>query len=280
MPSNPPTPADNTSPLPVRVLIVDDEEPARWRLRQLVEDCGDPKAVVVGEAAHAAEALQWLSHDGCDLLLLDIAMPGADGLGLAQRLRQGVDAPAIVFVTAHAEHALQAFELAALDYLTKPVRRDRLQAALARVAQWLAMRRGAEAASAASPRASAGAPPTADPPVLVVSDRGRIVRVPVDEVLYLKAELKYVTLRTAQQTHLLDESLTELEQRLGDRFLRIHRNALVARRAVRALDRRHSDVADDAGEGWAVQVAEVGEWLAVSRRQLAAVKDALQAASR
>lgn len=284
MPFNPPPPADHASPSPLRVLIVDDEEPARWRLRQLVDECSDPKAAVVGEAAHAAEALRWLSHGRCDLLLLDIAMPGVDGLALAERLRQGADAPAIVFVTAHAEHALQAFELAALDYLTKPVRRDRLQAALARAAAWVALRRGAVAAGAAPPVASPGAPstvaPPTEPPVLVVSDRGRIVRVPVDEVLYLKAELKYVTLRTAQHTHLLDDSLTELEQRLGDRFLRIHRNALVARRAVRALDRRHTDAADDAGEGWAVQVAEVGEWLAVSRRQLAAVKDALQAASR
>jgi two-component system response regulator AlgR len=121
------------------------------------------------------------------------------------------------------------------------------------------------------------AAPADDAPVIVVSDRGRIVRVPLAEVLYLKAELKYVTLRTALHTHVLDESLAELESRVGAGFLRVHRNALVALRAVRALERRTlaADDADEAGETWAVQVAPVGEWLAVSRRQVSAVREAL-----
>jgi len=254
----------------LRVLIVDDEELARLRLRGLVADCADPKAEVVGEAANAAQAIEFLAANACDLLLLDIHMPGLDGMQLAAQLRQRPQPPAVVFVTAHAEHALRAFDLEAVDYLTKPVKRDRLHAALQRVAHRLAPREPASAAAA----------PGAEAPVIVVSDRGRIVRVPVADVLYLKAELKYVTLRTAEHTFVLDESLADLEGRLGDRFLRVHRNALVARRAVRALERRlvAGDGDDDGGEGWAVRMAPVDEWLAVSRRQVAAVREALVAA--
>ncbi|MDL2338600.1 MAG: LytTR family DNA-binding domain-containing protein, partial [Pseudomonadota bacterium] len=122
-------------------------------------------------------------------------------------------------------------------------------------------------------------------PVVIVSERGRVVRVPVSDVLYLKAELKYVTLRTATHTYVLDDALSDLEHRLGDRFLRVHRNALVARSAVSALERRtmtdgEGDGTDEGGvtgECWAVRVAPVDEWLAVSRRQASAVRDALAA---
>ncbi len=258
-----------TTSAPLRVLIVDDEELARLRLRALVGDCAEPKSSVVGEAGNAAQALVWLATNECDVLLLDVRMPGRDGMQLAEELRQRAQPPAVVFVTAHAEHALRAFDLAAVDYLTKPVRRERLQAALQRVAQRLALQ--PVAPSAAEPTEPAAAP------VIVVSDRGRIVRVPVAEVLYLKAELKYVTLRTATHTHVLDDALTDLEQRLGERFLRIHRNALVARKALLALERRvlPGEGEDEAAEGWVVRVAPVDEWLLVSRRQVAAVKEAI-----
>jgi two-component system, LytTR family, response regulator AlgR len=249
----------------MRVLIVDDEEMARLRMRTLVGDCAALGAEVVGEAGHAAQALQWLAGNECDVVLLDIHMPGADGMQLAARLRELPKPPAVVFVTAHAEHALQAFELEATDYLTKPVRRERLQAALQRVAQRMGAR-----PSEMAPESDAG-------PVIVVSELGRKVRVPLSEVLYLKAELKYVTLRTAQHTHVLDDTLTELEQRLGERFLRIHRNTLVARQALSALERRvlPGEADDDASEAWVVQIAATGEWLQVSRRQVSAVKDAI-----
>ena len=250
----------------IRVLLVDDEELARARMRSLVGDCPEPKAQVVGEAANATQALVWLESQVCDLMLLDIHMPGRDGTQLAAELRQRNNAPAIVFVTAHAEHALKAFDLEAIDYLTKPVRRERLQAALQRVAQRLAL-------------PIAPAPVAGPEPVVVVSDRGRVVRVPVSEVLYLKAELKYVTLRTADHTFVLDDALSDLEQRLGERFIRVHRNALVAKRAVRALERRVIAGNDEeGGESWAVRVAPVDEWLAVSRRQATAVREALVAA--
>jgi two-component system response regulator AlgR len=257
---------------PLRVLVVDDEELARLRLKSLVAECGDPAAVVVGEAANAAQALVWLATRNCDLLLLDVQMPGRDGTQLAAELRTRSPAPAVVFVTAHPEHALQAFDLEAVDYLTKPVKRERLQAALRRVAQRLG-----------APVKPGGAVKVDEEgPVIVVSDRGRVIRVPVSDVLYMKAELKYVTLRTAEHTHVLDDSLAELAERLGDRFLRVHRNALVAKRAVRALERRAiaGENADDGMEAWGVCIAPVNEWLAVSRRQVAAVREALSVPGR
>jgi len=252
----------------IRVLIVDDEELARLRLRHLVTDCADPPADVAGEAADASQALAWLKDNECDLLLLDIQMPGADGTQLAAELQRRsmlYGSPAVVFVTAHAQHAVKAFELEAVDYLTKPVRRERLQAAFKRVAQRLAQRASEH---------------TEDEASIVVNDRGRVLRVPVSQVLYLKAELKYVTLRTVDHTYVLDEALSDLEQRLGPRFLRLHRNALVARKAVRALERRTiaGEGDDDAGEAWAVRVSPTDEWLAVSRRQVAAVREAVLAA--
>ena len=253
-----------TPPL-LRVLLVDDEPLARMRLRSLLVDIDDPPCRIVGEADNAAEAMKLLRDSGCDLLLLDIGLPGRDGLQLAAALPGGGQRPAVVFVTAHAEHALRAFELDAADYLTKPVTRARLHAALQRVAQ---RRRPASA-------------PSGTEAVLVVSDGGRVLRVPLAEVLYLRAELKYVTLRTVQHSYVLDDALADLEQRLGPDFVRIHRNALVAKTAVRALERRRMPPPDGGraaplAETWAVRVAPLDEWLAVSRRQVAAVRSALR----
>lgn len=248
-----------TTPARLKVLIVDDEPLARLRLRALLAEADDPAVEVVGEAGEAQQAVDLLRVQACELVLLDIRMPGRDGLQLAEALRRLASPPSVVFVTAHGSHALRAFELDAVDYLTKPVRRDRLQAALRRVAQ----RRGAGPTLPAPPD---------DTPVLVVSDRTRTLRIPLDEVLYLRAEMKYVTLQTATRRHVLDESLTELEARLGSGFIRIHRNALVARHAVRELQRRSDDGAD---EGWAVRVAPRDEWLPVSRRQVGALREAL-----
>jgi len=243
----------------MRILIVDDEELARLRLRTLVESLAEDDVEIVGEAADADSALRWLREHGADTVLLDIHMPGRDGLRLASAMKTLAPRPAVVFVTAHAEHAVRAFELDAVDYLTKPVRRERLSEALQRVRQ-----RGGTIPGALS------AP---EPPALVVTERGRVLRLPLAEVLYLRAGQKYVTLRTAARAFVLDESLAELEERLGEGFLRIHRNALVARRAVRALEMR--ELPGEEGVGWAVRVAPVDEWLAVSRRQVVAVRLAL-----
>ena len=261
----------------LKVLLVDDEPLARLRLRGLLESCAEPRAEVVAEAGTASQAQAWLKAHGCDLILLDVQMPGPDGLALADALREKPLRPAVVFVTAHAEHALRAFELDAVDYLTKPVRRERLQAALARVAQRLA-EQAAVRERRAAPELGAG-----EAGVITVNDRGRLLRIPLAEVLYFKAELKYLTLRTASQSLVMDGSLAELEQRLGPRFLRVHRNALVARDAVRELERHACDDEEGgtAGElGWAVRIALVDEWLAVSRRQVAAVREALAGAAR
>ena len=242
---------------PLTVLIVDDEPLARMRLRSLVETCPEPKAQVVGEAGDAETALALLAHTPCDVVLLDIAMPGRDGIRFADDLRRQPQAPKVVFVTAHADHALRAFEVEATDYLTKPVRRERLQAALLRVDERRELR----------------TEPAPSVPMLVVSDRGRVLRVPANEVVYLKAEQKYVTLCSARGRWVLDDALADLEQRLGQGFLRVHRNAVVALSEVRALERRG---VDDGEEGWAVQMSN-GDWLSVSRRQLAAVREAVAA---
>jgi two-component system response regulator AlgR len=193
-----------------------------------------------------------------DVLLLDIHMPGADGLTLATALRTLPQPPAVVFVTAHAEHAVQAFELEAADYLTKPVRLERLQQALQKVERLMVVNKGVE--------------PNLPEESLVIQDRGRTERVPLSEVLYLKAELKYITVHTVAKSHLFDGSLNELEEKYPTYFMRIHRNALVARRAVRALE-KHFDARE--GEGWAVRLNGVEELLLVSRRQLSAVREVI-----
>jgi two-component system response regulator AlgR len=244
----------------LRALIVDDEALARSRLRTLLGDCKLPAVLVEGEAANATQAVELLRRQAYDLALLDIHMPGADGLTLAQTLRTLPHPPALVFVTAHAEHAVQAFELEAVDYLTKPVRLERLQQALQKAERLL--------------RSRGDAPLDAAGEVLLIQERGRTERVPLGEVLYFKAELKYITVRTAAKTHILDGALSELEEKYGDRFLRIHRNALVARRAVRAIEKYEDP---EEGEGWAVRLSGVEEMLTVSRRQLAAVREAIAA---
>lgn len=245
----------------LKILVVDDEALARSRLRTLVGDCTAPAAVVGAEAADAAQALKALQREPFDAVLLDIRMPGADGLTLAGAIAAMPQPPAVVFVTAHSEHAVQAFELEAVDYLTKPVRLERLQQALQKVERLMQAAQGARA-----PQVNVAEE------MLIIQDRGRTERVPLAEVLYFKAELKYITVRTAGRSYILDGSLSELEERHAARFMRIHRNALIARRAVRALE-KHFD--PEEGEGWAVRLNGVDELLAVSRRQLSAVREAI-----
>ncbi|MCY1165607.1 MAG: LytTR family DNA-binding domain-containing protein [Pseudomonadota bacterium] len=242
----------------LKVLVVDDEALARSRLRTLLGDCTAPAADVLGEAANAVQAMTALQREVFDLVLLDIHMPGADGVALARSIAAMAKPPAVVFVTAHAEHAVQAFEVDAVDYLTKPVRLERLQQALQKVER----------------AAHAGQRPRDDFPeeILIIQDRGRTERVPLAEVLYLKAELKYITVRTRTRSYILDGSLSELEEKYVAQFMRIHRNALIARRAVRALE-KHFD--PEEGEGWAVRLNGIDELLAVSRRQLSAVREAI-----
>lgn len=241
----------------LRALVVDDEALARTRMRTLLSDCKTPAAQCLGEAAHAVQAMEILQHQVVDVALIDIHMPGADGLTLASSLQSLPQPPALIFVTAHAEHAVQAFDLEAVDYLTKPVRLERLQQALQKVERIMQSRRGLEAN-------------LAQDDVLIIQERGRTERIPMQQILYFKAELKYVTVRTATRSYILDGSLNDLEEKHRAGFVRIHRNALIARRAVRALE-KHFDAEE--GEGWAVRLNGVDELLAVSRRQLAAVRE-------
>ena len=242
----------------LRVLLVDDEALARARLRVLLADCREPAADVVAEAGNAAQAMAAIRQHAFDVVLLDVRMPGMDGVQLAQSLSALPQPPAVVFVTAHAEHAVQAFEVAATDYLTKPVRMERLQQALLKVERLTHIKNGLE--------------PDLIGEVLIIQDRGRTERVPLAEVLYLKAELKYITVRTATHSYILDGALSELEDKYAAHFMRIHRNALIARRAVRALV-KHFDAEE--GEGWAVRLSGIDELLSVSRRQLSAVREAI-----
>jgi len=179
-----------------------------------------------------------LRQQPVDLVFLDIHMPGNGGLTLAQTLRTLQHPPAIVFVTAHAEHAVAAFDLEAVDYLTKPVRLERLQAALQKAERFAQARRALQADLASEE-------------VLIIQERNRTERVPLTQVLYFKAELKYITVRTATRSYILDGALNDLEEKHGGQFIRIHRNALVARKMVRSLE-KHFDAEE--GEGWAVRL--------------------------
>ena len=242
----------------LKVLLVDDEALARARLKTLLGDCRQPVTLLQGEAANATDAMAFLKRAEVDVVLLDINLPGANGIALAQVLRDTPNPPAIVFVTAHSEHAVEAFELEAIDYLTKPVRLERLQVALQKVERFRAAQPGSKLPS--------------EEEMLVIQERGHTERIPLSEVLYFKAELKYVTVRTAQRSYILDGSINELEEKYKAQFMRIHRNAIIARRAVRALV-KHVDPHE--GEGWAVRLADVPELLFVSRRQVAAVRETI-----
>jgi len=254
----------------MHILLIDDEPLARMRLRSLLAECdGDstpPGPHQISEAADARQAMDILlaplpggAHP-VQLLLLDIHMPGQDGLALA-RVLQGLPLPpAIIFVTAHSNHAVAAFELDAVDYLTKPVRRARLHQALGKAARVLhPMQAAAHEAAAA--------------PALLIQERGTTVRLPLAEVLYLKAEQKYITVRTVARSYVLGGALSELEACHGAQLLRIHRNALVARRALRSLEHQHGGAA---GEAWCVRLHGIPEPLAVSRRQLPQIRAALR----
>lgn len=247
----------------LRLLLVDDEAPARARLRDLLGDiAAEVPSIVVAEAADGFAALERAQAGDLDVALIDIRMPGMDGVELARHLARLPTTPAVVFVTAFDQYAVQAFELAALDYLVKPVRAARLADALRK-----ARRRADDAVrleqSALAIRQN-----------LSCLERGRILLVPVAEILYLKAEQKYVTARTALREYLLEESLVHLEAEFSERFLRIHRNCLVARAAVTGVERFSDE--GDAEAHWQVILDGTAERLPVSRRQWSPVKSLLK----
>jgi two-component system response regulator AlgR len=244
----------------MKILIVDDEPPARLRLRQLLAEIDREGALAVSDADSGRAALAAAGATKCDLVLLDIHMPDMSGLEVARHLMKLPDAPAVVFVTAFDDHALEAFEVHAIDYLLKPVRRDRLAEALRRAAPDPV--RVDEVAQALGDRRSH----------LTVTERGQLLLVPVDEVVFLRAEQKYVTIRTAAREFLTEESLTALEAEFGTRFIRIHRNTLVARATIRGFARVRDAASEDGDGHWEVLLQGVAERLPVSRRQWPEVK--------
>jgi two-component system, LytTR family, response regulator AlgR len=208
----------------VKVIIVDDEPLARSRLRALLD--GEGGVEVVAEAADGEQALHACAEHRPDLVLLDISMPGIDGLEAARHLAAFEPRPAVVFCTAFDEHALSAFDAQAIDYLVKPVRRERLAAALERVRTFAAGRGQARDGGSGQRRSH-----------LCARLRGSLRLVPIEDVRYLQAEEKYVVVHHARGEDLIEESLKSLEEEFGDRFVRIHRNCLVARHELVELRR-------------------------------------------
>ncbi len=245
---------------PLRVLIVDDEEPARNRMRDLLADVHPAVPVaIVDDVASGREALRRVEGGGIDVVLLDVRMPGMDGIEVAQHLQKLESPPAVIFTTAYDAYAIQAFDLHAVDYLLKPIRAARLQEALARAAQNYLPKAEVLRELQQAPRTC-----------LSAAERGKVYLIPIEDVRYLRAELKYVTVRTAQREYLIEESLTRLEQEFGVRFVRVHRNCLVARAAIRGFERTGTD----AGEGsWQVVLADLDERIPVSRRQQHVVRE-------
>jgi two-component system response regulator AlgR len=248
----------------VKVLIVDDEKPARDRLRQLVDESG--KHVVVGEAATGEQALSLVSELEPDVVLLDIRMPGLGGIETAHHLNTLEEPPAVVFTTAYNEYAIEAFDARAIGYVLKPVRRERLEGALAH-AERLSRRvlTELESASGASARRQH---------VCAVA-HGELRLIPLTDVRYFGADLKYVCVHHERGEDLIDDSLKSLEEEFAEDFVRIHRAALVRIDAIERLEKlpdgKTRVVLRDATAD-----AEAGDELVISRRHLADVRRRLK----
>jgi two-component system, LytTR family, response regulator AlgR len=253
---------------PLRILIVDDETPARARLRDLLADIADTLPhQIVAEAADGLAALDACSEHRPDVVITDIRMPRMDGLELAQHLGRLPQPPALIFATAFDQYAVQAFELAALDYLLKPIRATRLAAALEK-ARNSTLRN--EQLLILAPHGRS---------LLRSTERGRSLLVSVADIRFLRAEQKYVTAHTHEREYLLEESLSQLEQEFGDLFVRVHRNCLVARKAIAGYERGlHSEVGEEGSEAqWLLLLHGVSEKIPVSRRQWPTVKALIKA---
>jgi two-component system response regulator AlgR len=202
----------------LNILLIDDEKPARDRLRRLLGDL--PRCNVAGEASSGSEALERIRELNPEVLLLDISMPGMDGMSLARILQQGGVSPAVIFCTAYQDQALKAFEVEAVDYLVKPVRAERLEKAIEKARRYLGREDSLE-----------------DEHYVRSTVGGKVVLTPVHRVICLISEDKYTTVIHERGSTVIDDSLTDLEQTYPDLFFRVHRNALVSRRHLRGLER-------------------------------------------
>ncbi len=240
----------------LQVLVVQGRRTQGLPWRDLLERCNAPSGLIAGEAPDAVRAMELVQRQRFDLALVDVRLPGVDGFVLARALAERAQPPWVVLVSEDPADAALAFDAEAADFLTRPVRPDRLQQTLHRV-------RRLEGA-ARDDRAHR----------LLIPQRDQVLQVPLQEIVYFKAEQKYVTVRTARHRHLLAGSLADLQTRYARQFLRVHRNALVALRCLRALERVPAGRAQE--ERWQLRLQEVDEVLAVSRRQLAAVRAAFR----
>lgn len=238
----------------VSLIIADDEAPARNRLRELLADM--PGVSIAGEARHGAEAIALAQQSGANLVLLDIRMPQMDGIEAAAHLQKMPSPPAIIFTTAYDAYALQAFDMSAIDYLLKPIRRERLLTAINKARALLPA------------QLAAIRPMQPQRSHFSISERGRILLVPVNEVIYLRAELKYTTLRTAQHEYLIEDSLNSIEQEFGERFLRLHRNCLVNPHYLLGYQKMA-----EGEHQWVALLKGIPETVGVSRRQLHLLKN-------
>ncbi|ACT47078.1 LytR/AlgR family response regulator transcription factor [Methylotenera mobilis] len=240
----------------LNIVIADDEAPARSRLRTLLGDI--PHTQIMAEARNGKELLEVVNqasdtHTAANIVLLDIRMPEMDGIEAAQHLQKLPQPPAIIFTTAYDNYAIQAFDISAVDYLLKPIRLERLQTALqkARALQPSQL----ETLTPLSPQRTH----------LSINERGRILLVPINEIIYLRAELKYITVRTAEREYLIEESLSHLEQEFSHIFTRLHRNCLAANAYILGYEKRHHD--EHAEKQWVALLKHVPETISVSRRQ-------------
>ncbi len=250
---------NDTVTLPLSVFIVDDEAPARNRLRELLADCAAQFPLeIVGEAGNGQEALAKITETPAEVVLMDIRMPQMDGIELARHLNKLDRPPVIIFTTAYDAYAIQAFEQHAIDYLLKPIRLGRLFEALSRARDAVPIRTEVLQELTPEPRSN-----------LSAHERGKVLLIPIEQVLYLRAELKYVTVRTAEREYLIEESLTALEKEYAARFVRIHRNCLVARNAIAGFEKG----GDEGESGWLMKLKGLEERLPISRRQLTIVKE-------
>ncbi len=242
----------------MKILIVDDEHLARERLASLINELDDGHNII--EAEHGLAALDKISNEHPDIVLLDIRMPVMDGLEVAHHLTTMEHSPAVIFTTAYQDHALQAFESQAVDYLLKPIRKNRLEQALNRasILQRADISELRKIDNSLQPRTH-----------LSATLHGQLKLVAVREIRYFKAEQKYVIAGWPGGEILLDESLTALEEEFSERFLRIHRNALVAHEYIESL-RKNNDGTST------VSLAGVPVLLQVSRRNLGSLREKLK----
>lgn len=234
----------------LKILIADDEAPARHRLREMLADI--PNTEITGEASTGKEALSMASENLPHVMLLDIRMPEMDGLEAAEHSLKLYHPPAVIFTTAYDTHAMQAFDMNAVDYLLKPIRRERLEIALKKARALLPTQLGG--IKQLRPQRTH----------FSVTERGRILLIPVHDVIYLRAELKYITVRTAEREYLIEDSLTNIEREFPDIFVRLHRNCLVAQGSIRGFEKRQSQEGES---HWVALLRELPEALPVSRRQ-------------